>query len=249
MKQFINRALTAFAIIFAIPSFLILISWNALPGDTLYGVKTSLEDVALALTIKTPLASIFSVNFTQRRFNEANRLLAKSGSTLGYSLLVAEASQSRDIIIDQADVRQARELVAKIEAYQKTIDEKKQVLRTQPTAILPSTTPSSLKAPTYVTPTSSVSSPIPTLTVSPLATTPTTSVVVTPTPTTSQETPPVDDIIDDLDQTSEELEEIKDEINRQLPQQASEQAIQQQEERDKREDEKKDNSDKNKNER
>jgi len=137
MRKFFNWFSSAFAILFAIPSFFILISWNALPGDALYVIKTGLEDIALAITIRTPVASAFSINFTQRRFSEANRLLAKKGSTIGYTLLVAEARETQTIIVDQKDTKKAEELVTKIEEYQARIEEKKVALASQPTAILP----------------------------------------------------------------------------------------------------------------
>lgn len=148
MKKFFNTFLTVFAIVFAIPSFLILISWNSLPGEFLYPLKTSLEDVALAITVRTPIASAFSINFTQRRFSEANRLLAKNGSTLGYSLLVTEASESKEIILGQNDTTKAQELSDKIEEYKKNIEEKKLALQTQPQAILPSPKPTGVATPT-----------------------------------------------------------------------------------------------------
>jgi hypothetical protein len=206
MRKFFNWFSSAFAILFAIPSFFILISWNALPGETLYGVKTELEDIALAVTIRTPLASTFSLNFTERRFSEATKLLGKKGSTVGYTLLVAEARQTQNIIVDQKDTKKAEELVIKIEEYQARIEEKKVALTSQPTAILPpqieTKTPSS----------SSVSESTP---------------VKTAEPTQS---PSVNVVIEDLEETNQELEEIKEEIKRQLPPQASERARENREE-------------------
>lgn len=207
MRKFFNWFSTAFAIAFAIPSFFILISWNALPGDALYGVKTGLEDIALATTIKTPVASAFSINFTERRFSEANRLLAKKGSTLGYTLLVAEARETQTIIVDQKDSKKAEELVTKIEEYQARIEEKKVALASQPTAILPPQTQTT--APSL----DPAHSPTP---------------IPSSTPAASVEV-----VIEDLEQTNQELEQIKEEIERQLPPQASERAREVQEDKDK----------------
>ena len=214
MRKFFNWFLSAFAILFAIPSFFILISWNALPGETLYGVKTGLEDVALAVTIRTPIASAFSLNFTERRFSEANKLLAKKGSTVGYTLLVAEARETQTIIVDQKDTQMAQELITKIEEYQVRIEEKKLAIAAQPTAILPPqeeivTTQVQTTAPVVT----QVNTPIP-----------------SPTPAPSAEV-----VIEDLETANQELEEIKEEIKKQLPPQASERA------RENREDHEKDN--------
>src|SRR3972149_3952325 len=118
MKLVVRLAINVFALLvvaYLVPGFVLVISWNSLPGEFLYPLKTSLEDVALAVTIRTPIASAFSINFTQRRFSEANRLLAKKGSTAGYSLLVTEASESKEIILGQADTAKAQELSDKIE--------------------------------------------------------------------------------------------------------------------------------------
>lgn len=125
MKRYINWLLNGFAITFAVPSFLIIISWNALPGDRLYGVKTGLENIALGITIKTPLASVLSVKYTERRFDEANNLLSSKGSALGYALLIQEAKKSQNIIVEKKDKAQARELINQIQKYKKRIQEKK----------------------------------------------------------------------------------------------------------------------------
>ncbi len=223
MKKFFNIFLSAFAIVSAIPSFLILISWNALPGDALYVIKTGLEDIALAITIRTPVASAFSINFTQRRFSEANRLLAKKGSTVGYTLLVAEARETQTIIVDQKDTKKAEELVTKIEEYQARIEEKKVALASQPTAILPPQIETKTPSP------SGVSEPTPVKTAEPTQTPVTITVSKTeiPAPTPA---PSVDVIIEDLEETNQELEEIKEEIKKQLPPQASERARENREE-------------------
>ena len=217
MKKFFNLSLSAFAVIFAIPSFLILVSWNALPGETLYGVKTGLEDIALAVTIRTPIASAFSLNFTERRFDEANRLLSKKGSTVGYTLLVAEARETQTIIVDQQDSQKAQELITKIEEYQARIEEKKLAIASQPTAILP---PREEVATTVLTPT-------PTTQVQ--TTAPVVTGVKTPLPSPTP-APTAEVVIEDLEETNQQLEEIKEEIKRQLPPGASEKAREKKEE-------------------
>lgn len=234
MRTWLDAALTAFAIIFLIPSVLILASWNALPGDALYSTKTSFEKVALAITINTPLASRLSLNFTDRRFSEANRLLAKDGSTLGYTLLVAQATQSRDIVVDKQDVKQAAVLVQNIENYQKSIAEKKVALVTQPSAVVPSSVSGSAPGATVIQPTpvpTPVYTPTP-ITVTPPAPNEPTAVPFVPTqsaaPTAApaavgQPTPAVSVsvVIANLDQTNKDLEKLKEDIKREVPDQES----------------------------
>ena len=209
--------MSAVAVVSAIPSFLILISWNALPGGGLYGIKTGLEDIALAITIRTPLASAFSLNFTERRFDEANILLAKKGSTVGYTLLVAEARETQTIIVDQKDSQRAQELITKIEEYQARIEEKKLAIATQPTAILP---PREEVITTVSTPTPTTQAQ----TTAPVGTEVKTP-IPSPTPAPSAEV-----VIEDLEETNEQLEEIKEELKRDLPPSASEKAIEEKEE-------------------
>lgn len=225
MRTWLDAALTALAIILFVPAGLILASWNALPGDSLYSTKTAFEKVALAITIKTPLASMLSLNFTDRRFNEANRLLAKDGSTLGYTLLVAQAAQSKDIIVEKQDTKQAAALIQNIENYQKSIEEKKAVLATAPSAVVPpsvavATPVAATPAPIVQTPTPV---PVPTATAPQQASfTPTTTpppatpVVTQPTPA-----PSVEVVINNLEQTNHQLEDLKHEIERDVPQQHS----------------------------
>ncbi|MEJ2347946.1 MAG: DUF5667 domain-containing protein [Patescibacteria group bacterium] len=167
MKKFLNIFLTAFAAFFSVPTILILASWNAIPGDSLYSIKTGLEDVVLTLTINTPLASAFSVNFTDRRYTEATKLLAREGSSVGYQLLVAEAQQTQNIVIKKKDVKNGAQLINKIEEYQTQIQEKKVEIQAQAANKLPSAAtpkpstpkPVSIQEPTTPEPTTEVPSP------------------------------------------------------------------------------------------
>lgn len=220
MKKFLNWFTAGFAAFFSIPTFLILISWNAVPGDSLYGLKIALEDVALAVTIRTPLASRLSVGYTGRRFSEANILLSEKGSTVGYSLLVSEANDSKNIIVDKQDSKQGAELVTKIEEYQRDIEEKQDLIR-QGRLAVPVKSPS--KAGTTFTPT-----PIPTTQPStPVPTTQPPSVTSTPAPTpigVIEAEENEEDVIEELEKAKKELEKVKDEVKKNLPEQAAEQA-------------------------
>lgn len=227
MRTFINWFLSGFAILFAIPSFLIMISWNALPGDKLYSLKTGLEDITLVATLKTPLASTLSVKYTDRRFSEASLLLAKKGSSVGYNLLVAEANQSKDIIVQSNNTKSGAELVAKIDEYQKNIEQKKIAIQTGGIQVPVSQTSSTNKVTTKTTTTTQATT-TPFATLSPSQTPHPTSTpyvpgqTATPTPASpvvTQTPPPVieaqteQEVLDNLDQTNQQLQEIKDQIN------------------------------------
>lgn len=212
MKKFLSALFTGFALFFSIPTILILASWNAIPGDTLYSVKSSLEDVALALTANTRIATAFSVNFTDRRFDEAAILLDRKGSTVGYELLVAEARQTRGMIIDKQDVKNGAQLIRKIEEYQVEIEEKQAEVQNLAYA-----------------PTDTYQAPFPTpYVVDP--TTPSTSeenntvTVIVPVEVIIEEEEP-EEVINNLEDVINELEDIKIEIEEELPDTAFEETV------------------------
>lgn len=212
MKKFLSTLLTGFALFFSIPTVLILASWSAIPGDTLYSVKSSLEDVALALTKNTRVATAFSVSFTDRRFNEATLLLDKKGSTVGYQLLVAEAKQSQSMIVNQQDSKNGVQLVLKIEEYQAEI----KVRQTE--------AQSSISAPgnKYYNPTPvPFSEPNPTP--SPKSEAGKTVTIEVPIEVTIEDEDP-EVVYDNLKEAYEELEDVKRELEEELLDMASENA-------------------------
>ncbi len=211
MKKFLNILLTGFAVFFFVPTTLILISWNAIPGDSLYSIKTGLEDVALTLTINTPLASAFSVNFTDRRYTEATKLLAQEGSTVGYELLVAEAQQTQNIVVGKKDIKKGAQLIGNIEEYQMEIQEKKAEIQAQV-----STPPSTVATPKPATP-----APTPFVVQDPITPTPApkekeTVIINKPTEVIIEEEEP-EEVIENLENAIEELEEIKEEVEEEMP--------------------------------
>lgn len=214
MKKWLDRGLTGFAVLFSIPTILILISWNAIPGDRLYKIKAALEDVALAITVKTPIAQALSLEFTDRRFDEATKLLAKEGSSVGYDLVVAEAQQTESLVLAKADVKNGSQLIENIEQYQAKIDQQKEAIEAK----------SSLPQAPTTQPTSTIP-PIPTRppVATPLATTKeTTTKTITinkPVQVVIQEENP-DQIVANLEQTKQELETIKERVKKELPESA-----------------------------
>ncbi len=198
MKKFVSALFTGFALFFSIPTILILASWNALPGESLYSVKSSLEDVALALTKNTPIATAFSVNFTDRRFTEAVRLLDKKGSTVGYELLVAEAQQTQNMIIKQQDVKKGAQLIRKIEEYQTEIETKQAEIQGQ--------VPVPSRVDQHPSPTTPPSTSDKNNTV----------IIIVPVEVIIEEEDP-EEVIDNLEEVHEELEEIIEDIEEELP--------------------------------
>lgn len=210
--KFLSTLLTFVALVLAAPTVLILASWNALPGDSLYPFKKGLEAITLAATHATPLAPKFSVQFTERRFSEANKLLATQGSTIGFALLAQEARQSKEIIVEKSDTGTAGELLFKIEEYQENIVVQQQALATQ-IIVQPQRLPVPEETPTAQQPTPVVTQPTPT----------------TPTPTIEKSQPApvslpkitepvkIQEAVVKLEETKKDLEKIKEEIKKDLP--------------------------------
>lgn len=121
VKQFIDRTLSLGAVGLLVPTFLILASWNALPGDRLYPVKTGLEDATILLLKGTSSGRYLSVRYTKRRFQEANQLLRSRFSTEGYPLLIAEARESKELIVGSEDAKNAQILSQDITTYRQEI--------------------------------------------------------------------------------------------------------------------------------
>ena len=221
MRKFLDRLITGLAIAFVIPTTLILISWNAIPGDRLYPIKTEMEDITLALTANTRLASAFSLKFTDRRFNEATLLLTKEGSTIGYELLVAEAQQTQAIVLSKQDVKNGSQLIEKIEEYQAEIEKKQIEIQSQATTpTIPTTTTTILATPTPT--------PSPLVIQKPITTTApsgeTKEIIVSKPVTVVIKKEEPEEVLIKLEETTAELEKIKEKVKKELPETASEKA-------------------------
>lgn len=128
------------AITLALPSFLILISWNAIPGDKLYGLKRNLEKVPQLALGNSKYGANYDVFLVERRFDEADKL-ANSNETLGLSNLndsIAQAKQK--VLISQSD--QARtQLISNLTQYNQKLEERKTQLVALTPAPAPTPTP------------------------------------------------------------------------------------------------------------
>lgn len=125
MRRILNGLVTGIALIFIIPTTLVLASWNAIPGDNLYSLKTNLENITLTALSGTPLLPKASIAFTDRRIMEATALLDKKGSTVGYDLLVANAEQTQTYISEKGNVQDAAQFSNNIDLYKKQIQQTK----------------------------------------------------------------------------------------------------------------------------
>lgn len=111
MQKILDYASWGFILLFAVPTILIMASWNSLPGEPMYGVKRSFEQTLLFF-VKPSYAAEASLNvqFTQRRFNEAKVLLANNQSTEGISYLSQQIKATKTVIERAPDKTKQREI-------------------------------------------------------------------------------------------------------------------------------------------
>lgn len=125
---------------------LILISQNSIPGDLFYPVKRGLENVILAAASVNPATKVaFRTDLTERRFNEAAKMLLAKQDVSGLSDFIQEVEttqQAVDNLSNEADKEQLTEkLVSKIDEYQNKLTQVQvQVVSPQTQISLPTIT-------------------------------------------------------------------------------------------------------------
>lgn len=202
MVKFLSILSIILAIVLFPPAALALISNNAVPGDATYPIKRTLEGGIVKLASITPVTKAwFSVERSNRRFQETTVLIAKGGNF----------SKTLDELVDQTVVAakevakvdspaQKQELIAKLSASIKKYDEglvkaEKQLeishpapattpqplVTTQPTtAPAPTSAPQSTSTPQVAAPTSIPTPTLPTPSPTPTQATPTQVTPVNP---------------------------------------------------------------------
>ena len=218
LKRFLDSLFTVVVLLLAVPTTLILISWNAIPGDGLYPLKSGLENIVMAAVSGTSLAPKVSMKFTDRRIGEATKLLDQKGSTVGYDLLVANARQTQNYIVEKNNIQAGTQFSQNIDGYKKEIEKKRVEVRAEIQLESPSqttTTPIATPVPLVaVTPTPepvSVSVNIPEPTVN-QTTGQTVTVNVPQTVVITEENST--EVLHKLDDTENELNQIQEEIKK-----------------------------------
>lgn len=130
----INSLLFTTMFALAIPTGAILISSQALPGDTFYPVKTSLEKiVGLIFSPSYQAKSDLQIKLIEKRIEENQKLLLSSGSTEGLKILIAQAESSKDYILNSNASQETKKLAVKklintLKSSQKALEKEKQAL-------------------------------------------------------------------------------------------------------------------------
>ncbi|MBI3956264.1 hypothetical protein HY339_03320 [Candidatus Gottesmanbacteria bacterium] len=180
MRNIVDKLLWGTLLILFGPSVMIIASWNALPGDNLYGVKLALERTALALASPSyATTGNLQIKYTERRFAEAKQLMASKQSIQGLPYLQQQIAETKKAIENapsqETQVALAKQYINTLTTVSAKLEEQKTALTTspQPIAYAPSTVPPPTQQQATATPTPSPTSglrsitPIPTPSPSP----------------------------------------------------------------------------------
>lgn len=232
----LSRLILVLSVILIIPTALIIISQNAVPGDRTYPIKRGIEGTIASLASLTPQTrAFFSVDLTDRRYKEAVALIKKGDNpTTSLSELVTQTQVAAQDINTVSDTQTKKQLVASLT---KQIDEYDQGLANfgqeqSPLFLTPTTSvPNVIVPPSGLTPTptpvlivmqptttpvpihSTIVTPTvtqPVVTQSLAVVTPTPTVAPTPTPSIVETTPA--QTATDVEQTRQQLKKIRDDL-------------------------------------
>src|SRR5260221_462979 len=127
MMRILSIIVLVLALLLLPPAVLAFISQDAVPGQNTYHIKRTLENGLLTLaSINRNTKALFSIQESQTRFDEANKLLAEGHLTPeNLNDLVSQTAQAAREIQQVQDPVQKKELSAKLSAsivsYQKQL--------------------------------------------------------------------------------------------------------------------------------
>jgi Domain of unknown function (DUF5667) len=200
-KTFLTAFFWSIIATMAIPTTLILASWNATPGDSTYKLKVGLEKAMLGVTPSDTIKSSLQIKYTERRFDEVEKVISTSHA--GESLdnfnnqVIASKNSIQEIKNVEEKNIQTQNLIDTLEEVSQKIEKETLVRQTEK---IVSNTSKPLSTPTAII-NNEVGDKSPT------------KVVITTIPTPIVTSPPLEqDIADELDETNEKIEEIIDEL-------------------------------------
>lgn len=135
MRIILDKILWSALLLLFGPTVMIVASWNALPGDNLYGVKLVLERTALAVASPSYATSgTLQIKYTERRFAEAKQLLASKQSIQGLPYLEQQIAETRKAIESapnkEAQVALAKQYITTLSTVSTELEAQKQTITT-----------------------------------------------------------------------------------------------------------------------
>lgn len=208
MTALLARASTFLAVFLAPPTLLILITWNALPGQSLYPVKRGLEEVPRLAFGKTKTAANYEVLLADRRFIEATTLI-KSHNTLGLSELNTSIALAKTKVEETQNTQAEEKLVDNLLVYDQKLEEQKTAFVAAAPTITPPPTTTVSPPPAFSPP---PASPSPTASpTTPTSPTPLTSLTI---PQDEETIKAIDDAQEEIQKTIKELKERKEKMRK-----------------------------------
>lgn len=111
--------------LFLIPAGVFFVTYDSLPGESLYPYKIQLEDASLVLFSETPLNFYMHQLVLERRFDESMELYRR-GKTDAFNLFIGKAESLVAFIMKEPDkderVRLSSELITKLKWSMETLD-------------------------------------------------------------------------------------------------------------------------------
>lgn len=205
INPLLNRALWIAFIALSPITLIGLIAQNSIPGEFMYPIKLGFENAGLFIFAYTPESyADYNTTLTERRFDEAEKLLVQNSNTTGLTELVKQTEKSADSAVKVEDIQKKQEIKEKLI---KDITEYQERLTKVQQSVLPSYQPTPTPI-TYTTTYYETRTIVTRKTV-----TRTETIYVTPTPVPPRTTQTDEEIVKNIEDTKHELEEIKQEIN------------------------------------
>lgn len=137
MNKTVNTIVWVILFLLIIPSSLVVASWNSLPGSHLYQFKLFAEQALVTITPSDQAKGTLQIAYTQRRFDDAKRLLADNTSGSGLSYLDTQINTTRKAIVETPDpvVRKqlAQQYIAALRDVNTQLEAQKQVVQSSNT--------------------------------------------------------------------------------------------------------------------
>lgn len=149
MRRFIDKGLWVILYLMFPITVIGLIAQNSIPGELLYPIKIGMENVGAFVFSLTPEAKAsFNSTISQRRFDEAQRLITNKANTSGLNTLLAQTIKTQESVdniknAEQKDILQ-RKLIKDIDDYQTRLTQTQQ--KVNPTYLPPTPTSISIKS-------------------------------------------------------------------------------------------------------
>lgn len=141
MRVIIDKILWGMLVVLFIPTVMIVASWNALPGESMYGTKIALERAALALASPSYATSgTLQIKYTERRFAEAKQLMASKQSIQGLPYLEQQIAETKKSIKrtpnKQAQIALAKQYINTLTTVSTDLEAQKQTITASPQTVV-----------------------------------------------------------------------------------------------------------------